>query len=192
MPTITIEFPEEDLVYKDVALAVSDITNAGFVYLLRNGYSQSLVDSAAGLAKKIKEEVKKAGGSDDEGEEAARDKVIERFVEKAQAIASGNVDLRVRDEIGQTAFEKARDSVVRDYITTVLLAGKTIPRASKNSTDVEREGITNWWNRNIAGVYAKHNDVQDFDSQARELVLANKAAAAARKGSKVSLETDLV
>jgi len=190
MPTLTIEFPHEELTYKGIALSIADITNEGLVYLLTNGYNQGLADSVAGLGKKVKEEALKAGENDETATETAKDAVIKRMVEKAEAIAIGKVDLRTRDDdsVLQSAFEKARDAIVKDYITTVLLARKTVPRANKNSTEDERARIAEWWTRQIAGVFAKYDESEDFTGQAREAVNAAKA----KKASKVDLAVDLV
>jgi hypothetical protein len=189
MPTITINFPDDELLYKGIALPVADITAEGLNYLLVNGYRQALSDSVAGLGKRVKEEALKAGLDDEAATEKARDAIVARMVEKAEAIALGKADLRQRDDddVPQSALEKARDAIVKDFITTTLLAGKTVPRASKNSTDADKAKIAEWWTRNIAGVYAKHNSDEDFDAQAREAVNSAKA----KKASKVSLDSDL-
>lgn len=92
---------EQVLSYGGHSLTVGDIGEAGLAYLLQYGYSQSLQDSIAGLAKKVKgdaEKFAKALTVDTPTDEAAVDALVEmveddKLADRSAKIAAGTIGL---------------------------------------------------------------------------------------------------
>lgn len=180
------------LSYKGIELLFSSISATGQEYLIAYGYRQALADSIANPMKKFKEEATAKNLTGDDFDDYVAEACAARMSEKAEAIAKGTISLprSDADSIPQSAFEREREKLLKDFVTQKALAlGYALPRNKKGSTEEEKQAVADWWTRQMAGALAKHDEAEGFSERARAIVAERKATA--RPSSKADLKADL-
>lgn len=127
------------LTYGDqFSVKASDITETGLLYLLQNGYSQSVQDARAGVATKMKE--KDANVT----EAAIKTAEHEKMQAKSDAIVAGTISIRAGGArltgIDKIMRDVAREAIRKAIVAAVAKDGKkrTIPTGDKMTDLVEQ------------------------------------------------------
>lgn len=128
---------EQVLEYNGFKAKVSEIDAKGIAYLLQYGLAQSLQDSVAGYAKKLRDEVTDKGERVYTDEQVA-DEVTLRMTERFDDILAGEVGARIGGGPRLSGIDKIMRDVAREEIkAAVVKAGMKNPDTKKMAELIE-------------------------------------------------------